>query len=593
MASSSSRVPDTAGPRDQPTFTIKVNGQALARTYQVLSVRVQKEVNRISSAHLAFRDGDPAEGKFAVSDEALFVPGSKIEISAGYMGHAEVVIFKGLVVKHALEGRTNGTTRLLITCKDAFVKTTLASQRYYYSEQTDSQAAQTIVGRYGGLTIDAGSTSVTHPELLQYDATDWDFLLLRAAANGLLCLLDDGQLTWTAPEMGQAPAVSLEYGGTLLAFDAEMDARDQATTLTAKAWDPAEGAAAEAEAAEPPADSFGDVTAQDLADVLGVARVLHHDGALLPDELQAWADAALLRHRLAKVRGRVQCYGNAAVKPGTVIEIKGMGTRFSGKAYVTGVSHRLEAGVWLTDAQLGLDPRELAFGGAGLGATPVSPPAAAGLLPGLHGLQIGVVTALEGDPDGEERIAVRLPLVDAAAAGTRARIVSVDAGNERGFFFRPEVGDEVVVGFLHNDPREAVVLGSLHGSRNPVPPPFQTQDVNNLKGYVSRSKMQVIFDDEKKIMTLTTPGGNLLQLDDEAKGITIQDQNGNKIVLSDAGISIESSKALTLKATTDAKLSAQGVELAAQAQFKATGSAGVEMSSSATAVLKGATVMIN
>lgn len=589
----SSRIPDTAGPRDQPTFTIRVNGQALARAYQVLAVRVQKEANRIPTAHLVFKDGDATTGEFALSDQALFVPGSPLEITAGYMGRAEKLLFKGLVVKHAIEGRSTGAARLLVTCKDAFVKTTLAPQRRSYSKKTDSQVAQEIVGRYAGLAVQATPTRVAHPELLQYDATDWDFLLLRAAANGQLCLLDDGRLTLAAPRLAQVPMVSLQYGATILAFDAEMDARDQPTTLSTSAWDPAKGApTTPAKAAEPAADDFGNVKAKTLAGALGVAQALHHDGALPPAELQAWADAALLRHRLAKIRGRVQFYGNAAVKPGTVLKISGLGKRFSGLAYVSGVSHRLENGTWTTDAQLGLDPHALAPV-AGGGAAPVSAPAAGGLLPPLHGLQIGVVTALAGDPAGEERIAVRLPLVDAAAAGTRARIVSVDAGKDRGFFFRPEVGDEVVVGFLHNDPREAVVLGALHGSRNTVPAPFKTEDANNKKGYVSRSKLQVVFDDEKKTLTLTTPGGNLLKLDDDAKGITLQDQHGNKIVMSQDGISIESSKALTFKAATDAKLSAQGVELAAKAQLKATGSGGVELSSSATAVLKGATVMIN
>lgn len=590
----SPRIPDTDGPRSQATFTIRVNGLALARTYQVLAVRVQKEANRIPTAHLVFKDGDTATGTFALSDQPLFVPGSQVEILAGYLGRPEKLLFKGLVVKHAIEGRSSaGTSRLTVTCKDAFVKTTLAPQRRVFNKKTDSQAAQAIVGRYAGLAVQAAPTRVVHPQLLQYDATDWDFLQLRAAANGQLCLVDDGRLTLAAPRLSQAPVVSLQYGATVLAFDAEMDARDQATTLTTSAWDPAKGATAQAKAMEPVGpDTFGNVGAKTLAGALGVAQVLRHDGALPPAELQAWADSALSRRRLAKIRGRIQFYGNAAVKPGTVLKISGLGKRFSGLAYVSGVSHRLENGGWLTDAQLGLDPRTLAPAGAA-GAAPVSAPPAGGLLPALHGLQIGVVTALGGDPAGEERIAVRLSLLDPAADGTRARIVSVDAGKDRGFFFRPEVGDEVVVGFLHNDPRQAVVLGALHGSRHPVPAPFKTEDANNKKGYVSRSKLQVVFDDDKKTLTLTTPGGNLLRLDDAAKGITLQDQHGNKIVLGQDGISIESSKALTVKATTDAKLSAQGVELAAQAQFKATGSAGVEMSSSATAVLKGATVMIN
>ena len=75
----------------------------------------------------------------------------------------------------------------------------------------------------------------------------------------------------------------------------------------------------------------------------------------------------------------------------------------------------------------------------------------------------------EGDPDGEDRIQVRLPLVDPAADGIWARWVSPDAGNQRGIYWRPEIGDELLVGFLNDDPRDPVVLGMLHSSVNPSP----------------------------------------------------------------------------------------------------------------------------
>ena len=36
--------------------------------------------------------------------------------------------------------------------------------------------------------------------------------------------------------------------------------------------------------------------------------------------------------------------------------------------------------------------------------------------------------------------------------GVWARVATLDAGNDRGTFFRPEVDDEVVLGFFHDDP---------------------------------------------------------------------------------------------------------------------------------------------
>ncbi|MFO0795324.1 MAG: phage baseplate assembly protein V [Candidatus Brocadiaceae bacterium] len=103
---------------------------------------------------------------------------------------------------------------------------------------------------------------------------------------------------------------------------------------------------------------------------------------------------------------------------------------------------------------------------------------------------------LENDPDGEDRIKVRLPLISDAEEGIWA--VSPHWMQEKGVarFFRPEIGDEVVVGFLNDDPRHPVVLGMCHSSAKPAPEP--AKDDNHRKGYVSREKMEFIFDDEKK-----------------------------------------------------------------------------------------------
>ena len=99
-------------------------------------------------------------------------------------------------------------------------------------------------------------------------------------------------------------------------------------------------------------------------------------------------------------------------------------------------------------------------------------------------MQIGIVVSNE-DPDGEHRVRVRMPLVSADEDGTWARVAVLDAGDERGFFFRPEVGDEVVLGFLSDDPRQAVILGMLHSSAKAAP--LQGSDDNHEKVFQSRS----------------------------------------------------------------------------------------------------------
>jgi uncharacterized protein involved in type VI secretion and phage assembly len=125
--------------------------------------------------------------------------------------------------------------------------------------------------------------------------------------------------------------------------------------------------------------------------------------------------------------------------------------------------------------------------------------------------------------------------------------------------FWPEKDDEVVVGFLNGDPRQAIVLGALHGSKNPPPeaagPPSKD---NTRRAIVSKAKSILSFDDDKKSVTIKTPGNNQLVLDDDKQAITLTDQHGNKITLDGDGITIKSASGKAITIETDAKLAMKG-----------------------------------
>lgn len=585
-----SSVPTPATP-DVVTMTILSEGNEIPGTYHVVSVTVTRELNRIPRATLVLLDGEAAQQTFPISDGPDFLPGKKIEIQVGYRSQ-EDTIFKGMVVNHNLKIRKTGAF-LTVECQDEAVKMTLDRKHKYFTEVKDSDVIEELIGNYS-LQKDVEATTATHAELVQFDATDWDFLITRTEANGRFCRVEDGKVIVAKPDLSQEPALSLAYGSTILEFDVEMDARHQFKAVKTVAWDPANQELVESEAAEPPAGANGNFSASKLAEAVGVENfTMSHSGRLLETELKDWADAKLLRQRLARTCGRVTCQGFAGIKPGNMLEITGIGERFEGKVFVSAVRQQIAAGNWETDIQFGVKPDWH------VNEFDIEQPAAAGLLPPVGGLQVGLVSALEADPDGEDRIKVRLPVVSVQEEGVWARLATLDAGENRGTFFRPEIGDEVIVGFINGDPRHPVVLGHLNSSAKPAPEP--AADDNHRKGYVSRSEMKMIFDDEKKVFSLETPAGNKLVLSEDETAITIEDQNGNKIVLDADGILIESAKDIVLKATGDVKTEGVNLESKAQAQLKAEASAGVTVKSSATlnleagatAVLKGALVQIN
>lgn len=578
---SESTIPTPATP-DVCTVAILVDGQDVSGSLQVLSISVTRELNRIPAASIQLQDGEPSKGTFAVSDAAHFVPGKLVEIQLGYRSQNETV-FKGVVVRHGIKVRQSGSV-LSIDCRDEAVRMTAGTKSHYFADKKDSDIMEEILGAYS-LQKDVEATQPALKEVVQYNSTDWDFLLFRAEANGQVVKVEDGKVTIAKPITSESPVLQIAYGATVLELDAEIDARWQSAGIKASSWSPADQGVVEAEASEPLALASGNLALSDLAQVLGGdVHEIRHGGRLKEPELQAWADARLARERLAKVRGRAKFQGFAAIAPGKIVEITGIGERFAGKMYVSGIRHNVSGGNWETDAQFGLSPELFAE------TYNLRPLPAAGLLPAVAGLQIGVVTALEDDPDGEDRIKVRLPVIAPAEEGIWARIATLDAGKGRGTYFRPEIGDEVIVGFLNDDPRHPVVLGMCHSSAKPAPEP--AKDTNHRKGYVSREKLKLSFDDEKKIITTETPAGNKLSLSEDAKGITLADQNGNKITLNDSGITIQSVKDLVLKASKDLTVEGTNTELKANASFKASGTGSAELSSASTTIKGNASTVI-
>jgi Rhs element Vgr protein len=582
--STNARTIPSAAPKSVSTFTILSNGKPIPRSMHVLSIVVSKEVNRIPWATVLLQDGEASSETFDVSNQPEFEPGVELEIHTGYRSQEEPV-FKGIVIRHGIKVRKNASV-LVVEAKDPAVKMTTQLRNRYFAELADSDLIEQLLADYG-LESDVEATSITHHELVQANVSDWDFMLCRADVSGLFVIAHDGRVEVKKPDLAQEAVLTAQFGATVKELDAEIDARHQYSGVVASAWSPADQAlAADVEAEDPTLPKAGNLTPAALAAVTGEDPwTLRHSGRILESELKAWADAKLVKQRLAKIRGQVRTDGTAEVTPGKIIRLAGAGERFEGDLFVSGVRHEVQKGVWETVIQFGLDPQWFAE------TFDLEQPAAGAMLPPVEGLQIGVVTALADDPDGEERIKVRIPVIHDADEGAWARIATLDAGSNRGTVFRPEIGDEVVVGFIQRDPRHAVILGMVHSSANAAPIP--ASDDNHEKAYVSRSELKLHFNDDTKVVTLSTKAGNQLVLSEDQKAITLQDQHGNKIVMDQSGIQIESIK--DVKITATGNLTAEGVNatLKGSGQLTAEGGGSAEFKSGGNTALKGSMVQIN
>lgn len=571
----------TAKPADQPSFTVKVNGSAIPNELQIQSVVVSRSFNKIASAEIAILDGDPALGEFSNSNREEFAPGNELEILAGYHGD-ESLLFKGIVTRHAIRVYAHKPSVLKVEIKDAAVKLSGTAKNAYFYEANDADIMDEIIAQ-AGLSSEIEATNSTHPSMVQFNACDWDFILTRAEANGKLVSTLNGTMVIKKPAK-QSPELTLAYGGNMMDFEAVIDARTQYQATHAFSWQASDQAAIE-EPASKAGESSGNLSTDELAEVVGDENLqLKHLG-LEDVELEDWANSHQVRQHYAKVRGRVRSQGYGNILPGHFVTLQGVGERFNGDVLVSGVRHEISAKNWETDITFGLSPEAFAEHSAFN-----QRPAANGLLPAISGLQIGLVTNLE-DPDGEERIQVRLPMVDADEEGVWARMASLDAGESRGAVFRPEIDDEVVVGFLNEDPRNPIILGMLNSSAKPAA--IVASNDNHEKGFVTRSELQLLFNDETAVIQLSTPNGNQFELSEEDGAIKLEDENGNKLLMDQDGIHLESAKDLNIKASGDINLDANNINASASQNFKAEGSSGAELSSGASTTIKGSIVQIN
>lgn len=170
----------------------------------------------------------------------------------------------------------------------------------------------------------------------------------------------------------------------------------------------------------------------------------------------------------------------------------------------------------------------------------------------IGGVATGIVRDIR-DPDNLGRVKVDFPwrtddsgVVSVSDGDDRAhsywaRIATLAAGGQRGTFFIPEVGDEVLVAFEHGDPGRPIVIGALWNSDDQPPESMDGDGKNHIRAFHSRSGHLLSFDDNTEgqaaKVVIRSQGGHQLVLDDEGgQGkIELTTAGGHTLTLDDAG----------------------------------------------------------
>jgi phage protein D len=349
---------------------VTINGAPLQYSIGLVAIHVEQSINRIASAVLSIVGDSALDDTFAISSSNSFVPGNAISIAAGY-GGANSVIFEGIVSTQSLRISDGVGPMLVVECKDKAVKMTAGRNSANHGSCKDSDILGRLIAA-AGLDADVADTAVEIPTLVQYDATDWDFILSRAEVNGMLVSAVNNKVRVFDPTAKTTPALMLTYGCDLLSFNGELSGGDQRAQVTAAA-----------------------------------------QGVESPQ-------------LLSTITGEAGFIGTSALAPGSYLSLAGLGSRFSGDHFVSAVRHKISDGNWLTEAEIGLPAIRFNQQNAGGGSS------AAGVLPGIPGLFVLPVMLDDqgkgievGDENGNSIV-----MSAAGIAIKSGKDISINAGNK-------------------------------------------------------------------------------------------------------------------------------------------------------------------
>jgi phage protein D len=591
---------------DKPiSFEIAINGKVLNSKYQVIKINVDKAINKISRAKIYISGGDAYLNTFDETEDSTFLPGKTVQISLGYEQDNDPV-YEGIIENLGVSLKNGFVTKpwqslMILECVDVAVKLTNSYTSDIYEKKKDSEIMATLLKAVSGLKSKIDTTTVTHPFFPKYNSNDWDFILSRSKLNGLVVLNSDNEIKISKPyKMVFLPELTITNGESTINFDAQISSGTQLSSVSLDSWNDYTNAVNKSKAVEPSLVANKNITGATLsASTSQLAININIPQRMEFAELKAISGAILQESRLNRIVGRAKFKGFPKISIGSVVALNGFGKNFDGNIYVTAVSHQLEGGVFTTQIEFGL--KKNIFSSTNIDKTTFIKP--------ITGIHIGTVKKIDADPLNEGRIQVLLPALKNTGNGIWAKLSQFYSTSKAGAFFIPEVGSQVVVSFIAEDPRQPLILGTLYTKAN-VPYTKITKD-NAKKAFVSKSSLMLEFDDKDKIITISSPKKNSIVINEKTKSITITDQNNNVVKMADDGIALTSKKNIKItaagtvtitgskgvtvngKAGSGVKVDGSNVNVSAKSSLNLKGGAKAGLVASGKVTVKGASVAIN
>jgi Bacteriophage probable baseplate hub protein len=326
-----------------PTFAIMVNGTALPlpATAHVASLSIAQDLDMPAMFAFQLTGSDDQKQNVPWVDDTLFSIGNAVEIKLGYGDKVDSVM-KGEIVGIEPSYHVSRLPDLQVRGFDRLHRLARGRKSKTFADQKDSDIASQIASG-AGLTSDAEDSAVTLKHVYQHNQTDLDFLIQRARRIGFEVSVDDTTLKFKKRANGESAVMTLSQGDGLLEFRARLSSAGQVTDVFVRGWSVQDkkevvGHASASDAASMGGQQTGPDAVQSSFGT--VERLIASEPIETQPEADQVAKAKLEELALGYITGEGRCQGRTDMRTGQVIELKDIGTRFSGSYYVTGVEHR-------------------------------------------------------------------------------------------------------------------------------------------------------------------------------------------------------------------------------------------------------------
>ena len=328
----------------KPNFTVEVDGSPISESLvaALIQLTVDEPLDQAAVCVLKFRDDSARH-----SSDHPFKVGAELKVGLGYVGTAATNVFEGQVTGHKGVFPRRGNPTFSVVAHDRFhlLRRNRRSKTSLKVKDSDviAQAAQAA-----GLSAGVTATSVTHEAILQFNQSDADFVLERAAICGYETYVEGKKLVCRPPALASSPVATLIWHEELRHFETTISVAGQHKELTAKAWDMQAKALVTATVKDGgERDKMGgtETGAKFAASVFpqGGAEIRAGLPARTQAEIKAYAEARFRLQSERFLRGEGACQGNPKIRRGTVVEIDEIGDHLAGPYYVRRAIHTLTA----------------------------------------------------------------------------------------------------------------------------------------------------------------------------------------------------------------------------------------------------------